>query len=103
MSDADLLAALERQTQAIARLVEQVSSNALPVVMNKRRAAHELGCSVTTLARMVRRGDIHLTKDGKVPASEVLRYATVGAKPEVKTEKYSSRTVAEKVRAMRVP
>lgn len=91
---------LERIARSIEVLTEQISGAALPLAMSKVRAARELDVSVTTLTRLIRRGELRLNKAGKVPASELLRYAAAeGRAPLVsKQERYDARAVAQSIR-----
>lgn len=95
---------IERQSKALEKLVEQLAYAALPAVMKKTRAARELDVSPSTLARLIKDGEIRLNKDGKVPASEVLRYAAVQGRPrpKEKAEKFDAQAEAEKLRKSRV-
>jgi hypothetical protein len=101
----ELREAAQRQAAALEKLCEQLAFASLPAVMKKTRAARELDVSPATLARLIKSGDIRLNKDGKVPASEVLRYAAVQGRerPKEKTAKHDAQAEAEKLRKARVP
>lgn len=96
---------VERQAAALEKLVEQLAYASLPAVMKKVRAARELDVSPSTLARLIKTGEIRTNKDGKVPASEVLRYAAVQGRalPKQKAEKHDAQAEAVNLRKSRVP
>lgn len=63
----------------LSRLEERISLDALPTVLTRQRAAEELSISVTTLQRLIRRGDVltvMVLDRAMVPKSEVQKYAT---------------------------
>lgn len=96
---------LDRAVRVLERLADHLDNASLPLVMSKVRAAHELDISVTQLTRLIRRGDIRLNRDRKVPSSELLRYAAVEGRPKAtpKVERFSARDEVEKHRKWRVP
>lgn len=95
------LARLDRLTAVLERLADHLANASLPLTMSKVRAARELDISVTQLTRLIKRGDIRLNRDRKVPASELLRYAAVEGRGTAvsKAEKYDARATAEDIRA----
>lgn len=95
---------LERRFSVLERLADHLDNATLPLVMSKTRAAVELDVSVTQLNRLIKRGDIKLNRDRKVPASELLRYAAAeGRAPKVaKAEKFNARAEAAKLNDWKV-
>lgn len=96
---------IERLARAVERQAEQLAYAAMPAVMKKTRAARELGCSTSTLNRLIKAGEIRVNKRGLVPAAEVLRFAAVEGRerPRAKVAKYDAQDVAQGIRALRVP
>jgi hypothetical protein len=102
---AERLDRLDRLVKVLERLADHLDNATLPLTMSKSRAAHELDISVTQLTRLIKRGDIRLNRDRKVPASELLRYAAAEgrARPVSKAERFNARAEAEAHRKWRVP
>lgn len=105
ISIGELARRIERQSKALEQLLERMASATLPLTMSKVRAASELDMSVSTLDRLVRRGEIKLTAHGKVPASELLRYAAVPGRnaPVIKKAKNQTQAAAERLEKWVVP
>jgi hypothetical protein len=105
MTIGELARRIERQSKALESLLERMASATLPLVMSKVRAAKELDMSVTTLGRLIRRGEIKLTAQGKVPASELLRYAAVPGRnaPTIKKSKNQTQAAADRLEKWAVP
>jgi hypothetical protein len=101
----ELARRVERQSKALEALLERLTAATLPLTMSKVRAARELDVSVTTLQRLIRRGLIKLTPHGKVPASELLRYAAVPGRnaPDIKTRKNQNQVAAARLEKWAVP
>jgi hypothetical protein len=99
------LGKLDRLVTVLERLADHLDAATLPLTMSKTRAARELDISVTQLNRLIKRGDIRLNRDRKVPSSELLRYAAAeGRAPKVsKAERFNARAEAEKHRRWTVP
>lgn len=101
----ELARRIDRQSKALEAILERMTAASLPLIMSKTRAARELDVSVTTLDRLVRRGIIKLTKHGKVPASELLRYAAVPGRlePVIKRQKNPTQAAADRLEKWAVP
>lgn len=97
-------ARLESRFNVLERLADHLDNATLPLTMSKTRAAAELDISVTQLNRLIKRGELRLNRDRKVPSSELLRYAAAeGRKPVAKAERFNARAEAEAHRKWRVP
>lgn len=96
----------------LAEVREAKNWTALPTVLSKKRAARELGISLSKLKTLIRTGDLATCIVGRtamVPASEVQRIAAVRKKPvaparsgRARSKKASTRPTpseAEKIRA----
>lgn len=104
MSIGELARRVERQSKALEALLERLTAATLPLTMSKVRAAKELDVSVTTLDRLIKRGTIKLTAHGKVPSSELLRYAAVPTRaPVIKKGKNQTQAAAERLQKWVVP
>lgn len=101
----ELARRIERQSKALEALLERMTAATLPLTMSKVRAARELDVSVSTLDRLIRRGHIKLTAHGKVPASELLRYAAVPGRnaPVIKKAKNQTQAAAVRLGKWAVP